>query len=459
MELLDRQPPCDMRVERAILGSVLLDPSCLDDIAHLIRPEDFYDDANQRLFQVMAGRHDKGKRIDVALLVSQLKKEDSFDLVGGTKYLAELADSVPNAAHARHYASIVRDHSTMRKLIHAGTEIVKAGYDDDDASAAAEKAESLVFAVLGQRLGQGERPILELMHAAMDRVDARLRGEIVGGGVSTGFTDLDAMTGGLHNSELTILAARPSMGKSACALNVAENVAADGKAVLIVSLEMSETELSDRLLCSVARVNGHRARNGTVDQADRQRMMAAAGTISAWDVFIDDRPSRRMAEISSMARRLKRKPGLDLLIIDYLQLIEPEKSRDNRQEQVAQISRRMKALAKELDVPVLCLCQLSRQTEAATGNIPRLSHLRESGAIEQDADVVMFVHRPEYYLQGEAADAKKGEAEIHVAKQRSGPTGQVELVWRADFTRFENKAPQRHDDFEPPPSHNKGVPF
>ena len=277
-----------------------------------------------------------------------------------------------------------------------------------------------------------------------------MQGEHVTGGVETLLTDFDAMTGGLHESELIILAARPSMGKTALAMNIAENVAVEqGAPVLFVSLEMASIELADRLLCSRARVNGHRLRNGTISTDDRKRLVDTAAEISEAPLFVDDSPSRTVTEIAAAARRIRRHGDhLGLIVIDYLQLLEPDNPRDPRQEQVSRMTRRLKGLAREMKVPILCLSQLNRQAEDSKDHRPRLSHLRESGAIEQDADVVMFVHREEYYLRGEEAEQVAGQGEIIISKQRNGPVGDVELIWRKEFTRFENKAPERLQEFD-----------
>ena len=276
----------------------------------------------------------------------------------------------------------------------------------------------------------------------MDRLDARMRGEHMSGGVETGFKDLDALTGGLHNSELVVVAARPSMGKTAFAMNVAENVVRQqDEPTLFVSLEMSSLELADRLLCSAAGVNGHRLRNGTISQSDRQKLVKMAAEISQKPLFVDDSPARTVSEIAAAARRIRRREGrLGLIVIDYLQLIEPDNPHDSRQEQVARITRRLKGLAREVNVPVLCLAQLNRQAEDSKDHRPRLSHLRESGAIEQDADVVMFVHREEYYHHGADKEQYAGLAQIIIAKQRNGPVDEIELTWEKEHTRFLNKA-------------------
>jgi replicative DNA helicase len=289
----------------------------------------------------------------------------------------------------------------------------------------------------------------DILQDAWDRLEARMEGKHTASGVDCGFARLDEQTGGLHPGELIILAARPSMGKTAFALNVAENVAVQQKApVLFVSLEMSSLELADRLLCSMARVNGHRMRNGTLTPQDRDRLAEKSSALSQSPFFVDDSPSRTMTEIAAAARRIIRRHGnLGLIVIDYLQLIDPDNPRDPRQEQVARIARRLKGMARELKVPVMCLAQLNRQTEAGKDNIPRLSHLRESGAIEQDADVVMFVHREEYYQRGEAKDQYAGQAQIIVAKQRNGPVGDVDLEFHKDFTRFQDPTPERLQEF------------
>jgi replicative DNA helicase len=270
------------------------------------------------------------------------------------------------------------------------------------------------------------------------------------GGLETGLMDYDDLTGGLHDSELVILAARPSMGKTALALNIAEHVAIDGaaKPVLVVSLEMSALELGDRILCSRARVNSHRLRNGQLSAEDSRRLVQTAADISRAPLFIDDSPSRNMTEIAATARRLKRQVGLALVVIDYLQLVEPDNPRDPRQEQVARISRRLKGLARELSIPVLCLAQLNRQVEATRDSRPQLSHLRESGAIEQDADVVVFVHREEFYQTNEEDRERcKGQADLMIRKQRNGPTGDVKLTWLHEFTRFENFQQPEYGEF------------
>ncbi len=450
-EILDRRPPCNVEAERGVLGSILLLPIVCDDVAMILRAEDFYDDANQILYQHLREMHDEGRRIDTTLLVERLRSKGDFERTGGAAYLAEILQSVPTAANATHYAEIVKSKATLRALIHSSTEILRDAYDEtEDSKEMLSRAEQKIFSILDNQ-GSGELScIRDILQEAMVRIDARMSQDHVVGGVETGFRDFDGMTGGLKESELIILAARPSMGKTALALNIAEHAAlAQNVSTLFVSLEMSAVELADRLLCSLARVNGLRLRNGTISNDDRKRLIEKAAEMSQAPLYVDDTPSRSMTEIAAAARRLKRRDSLGLIVIDYLQLIEPDSARDPRQEQVAKIARRLKGLARELKVPVLCLGQLNRQAEATKDNKPRMSHLRESGAIEQDADVVMFIHREEYYCTNEEDRAKvAGEAELIVAKQRNGPTGDVKLAWLKDITRFTDLAQRPYDEFE-----------
>ena len=361
-----------------------------------------------------------------------------------------------------YYANIVREKSTYRSLIDASTEILRDAYDEShEAKNLLAQAEQKIFAILDNRGSTSVDTIKDILHEAMDRIDARMRGEHTLGGVYSSFAEFDALNGGMHNSELLILAARPSMGKTALAMNMAEYVALElQQPVLFVSLEMSAIELADRLLCSVAKVNGHRLRNGTISNEERLKLVEKAGLISQAPLYVDDSPSRTVTEIAAAARRVRRREKrLGLIVIDYLQLIEPDNQRDPRQEQVARIARRLKGMARELNVPILCLAQLNRQAEEGKDHTPRLSHLRESGAIEQDADVVMFVHREEYYHRGEDAEQYAGQAEIIIAKQRNGPVGNVELVWRKEYTRFEDRAPERLQTFDQYNANNYNEPL
>lgn len=449
LDLYER--PSSLDAERAVLGSVLLKPDVCDDVALVVRQDDFHDEAHRLLYEHLLDLHDSGKRVDVTIVAERLRTKGDLERVGGADALADILRSVPHAAHATHYAEIVRDKSMLRSLIDAGTDILRDAYDSpDEPRSLLARAEERIFSILERRSSAEAKPIRTVLEESLVRMDARMKHEQALGGVETGFTELDTLCGGMHNSELIILAARPSMGKTALAMNIAEHVAVDAKLpVLFVSLEMACLELADRLLCSSARVNGHRLRNGTISQEDRRRLVQKSSEISAAPLFIDDTPGRTLTEIAAVGRRLKRKQGLSMIVIDYLQLIEPDNPRDPRQEQVARIARRLKMMSRELDIPVLCLAQLNRQAEVSRDNRPRLNHLRESGAIEQDADVVMFVHREEYYQTNEEdRERVRGQAEIIVAKQRNGPIGDVKLLWQHDHTRFVNLEQRSYDEFE-----------
>ncbi len=449
--ILERMPPVDLDAERGVLGSIFLHPDACDEVALLLRPGDFYDDAHRKLFEHMMQLHEGGRGVDSTLLFHSLKEAGDFEAVGGAAFIARVIESVANAAHARYYADIVRQKATLRAIIDAGTEIVREGYTEgEDARDTLSRCEQRIFAILDHRSDAQVRPVKSLLHDAMERLEARMNGheEL---GLHTGFTEFDKLTGGLHDGELNILAARPSMGKTAMALNIAEHVAMqERQRVLLISLEMSSIELADRMLCSLSRVNGHHVRNGTISNEDRRWLVEKSGELSNSPLHVDDSPSRTVTEIAASARRISRreKDPLRLIVIDYLQLIEPDNPRDPRHEQVSRMTRRLKGLAREMQLPVLCLAQLNRQAEDGKNKEPKLSHLRESGAIEQDADVVMFVHREEYYRRGEEAEQFAGQAELLLRKQRNGPTGDVKLIWRKEYTRFENPAPDRLSEFD-----------
>jgi replicative DNA helicase len=451
-ELLDRQPPRSIEAERAVIGSILLLPDVCDEVALLVRPDDFYDDVHRRIYRKIIEMHDNSKPIEPPLLLEMLKQSNEYEIVGGAAYLLELTQTVATAAHAEHYAKIVRDKAVLRSLIHAGTDIVQEAYDPTAESRhLLSRAEERVFRILDSRQDSQLRSVSEVLHDALSRIDARQQHQKCLG-TETGFLDFDGLTGGLHDSELIILAARPSMGKTALALNIIEHIAISNegprKTVLAVSLEMSSLELADRLLCSRARIDSHKVRSGRMSTDDNRKLIAAASEMSNSPLFVDDSPSRNMTEIAATARRLKRRENLALVVIDYLQLIDPDNNRDPRQEQVARIARRLKGMARELKIPVLCLAQLNRQADSLGGHLPQLSHLRESGAIEQDADVVMFIHREEMYAKDDE-DRKRviGQADLLVKKQRNGPTKDLKLAWFGQFTRFENYQEPEYDEF------------
>lgn len=458
VDWVDRQPPFNLEAEVGVLGSVMLLPDACDDIVSLIRPDDFYDESHQILFRHIMDMHGAGKKIDPLLLRESLIGKNDFETVGGAARLAEIFTSVPNAAHVTYYANIVRSKATARNLITTCSDLLSDAYQPDvEPDALLNDAEQKIFAIRESRKASNLPSIDQILTTAIDRLESRLRGEGQEGTVETGFTDLDRLTGGLHASELVILAARPSMGKTAFAMNICEHVVMKARQpTLFVSLEMASIELIERMMCSVAKVNGHRLRNGTLAAEDRKRLVKCAGELATVPLFIDDSPTRNVSEIAGAARRIKRQENkLGLIVVDYLQLIQPDNANDPRQEQVAKIARRLKGLARELKVPILCLSQLNRQAEDSRDHRPKLSHLRESGAIEQDADVVMFVHRESYFQKGQPSDeVDEHEALIIIEKQRNGPTGDVELHWERDFTKFSNRAQERYNEFDEMPSSN-----
>lgn len=449
--MVDRPPPFNLEAETGVLGSLMLMPEACDEIVNILRASDFYDEAHGQLFTHIMDMHSSGKKIDMTLLRERLVSHDDYELIGGAAGLAEIFTTVPSAAHAVYYATIVREKATMRNVIATCTEILTEAYQPAETSEnLLNRAEQKVFGIRESRQSSNLSQIDEVLEIAMDRLESRVRGESQEGTVETGFSDLDRLTGGLHASELAILAARPSMGKTAFAMNIAENVVMKSrKPVLFISLEMAAIELIERMLCSVAKVNSHRLRNGTLSADDRKRLVRVAGELSQAPLFLDDSPTRNLSEIAGAARRVLRREGeLGLIVVDYLQLIQPDQPNDPRQEQVAKMARRLKGLARELKVPILCLAQLNRQAEDSRDHRPKLSHLRESGAIEQDADVVMFVHRKDYYSSSDDDSTNQGEALIIVGKQRNGPTDDVELSWLREYTRFEDRAAERFSEFD-----------
>ena len=453
----DRQLPYNAEAEAGVLGAIILNPTVCDEVVGIVRVSDFFSNANRRLFKCLVDMHNEGRGIDLTLLTERLRQNGEMEEIGGEAYIAELMTSVPVAAHAAHYARIVRDKSVLRSLIDTSSKILSSAYESDKTPRELiAEAEESIFQISDERNSQNVRWMRDIMGDLLPEID-NATGEM--DGLETGFTEIDEILNGLHASSLIILAARPSMGKTALATNIAEYVTVESKRpVLFFSLEMSEKELARRMLCARGRLNNHRLIANTLSEDERGRFLDAASALNSAPLMINDSGSQTVSEMAAIARRVKRQDGLGLIIIDYLTLIEPDNPMEPRQEQVAKTARRLKRLARELDVPVLCLAQVNRQVEQSKDNRPRLSNLRESGAIEQDADVVMFVHREEYYTKSEEeANEKdlKGKAEIIIAKQRNGSTGTIELRWSAEYTRFFNKGepdipegyPQTYSEF------------
>lgn len=452
-KILERQLPYDAAAEIGVLGSMLLKPDVCDDILGILRESDFYDQAHQKFFRAIARIRELGKALDTTLLKDALEKSGDWEAVGGAAYLVKIINAVPHAAHAIYYADIVRDKATLRGLIYAATDILQEAYQTTaEAAALPGKAEAMIADVTDKRLGKREvKPWRDFVNDSLTSLENRLAGHDPEE-ITTGIHELDDLTRGMKGGQFWVLGGRPSMGKSALALNIAEHIAEGEMAaggerkVLFVSLEMGGLEFSDRMLSTRTRISSHRMAKGHLRADERERIVEAAAHLSRLPLSLDDPAQARVSEIAAMARRLKRKDELRAIIIDYLQLIEPDDHRAERHQQVGLICRKLKALAKETNVPLMALAQLNRQTENTRDCRPRLSHLRESGEIEQSADVVMFVHRPEYYAAAgqPRTPADQGEeAELILAKQRNGPTQIIPILWFKAWTQFANPAPDR----------------
>ena len=436
----DRLPPQSRDAERSVLGSMLRDNAVINDVLQILRTDNFYFDAHQKIFQALVDVYNAGHPVDMIILADALKTRKHFEDVGGDIYLADLWDAAPTAANAEYYAKIVREKAITRNLIHASTEILRDAYDQaQPADELLGSAERKILEIAERGMTGNTTTLMEAIDEAYTRIDQRT-GKKSGSvsGVASGFVDLDALTAGFQNSELIILAARPSVGKTAFSLNIVRHVVVEEKLpVFFVSLEQAKVELAERLLAAQARVDSHRLRTGHLGSDDIGKLHVAGDTLRhSAKLFIDDTPGQGMLRIAASARRLKIKEGIRLVVIDYLQLIEPENRRDPRQEQVAQISRRLKFLARELELPVMALAQVNRSSEDRQDHRPRLADLRESGSIEQDADTCLMLHRPGRFDGG----TEDNIIEVIVAKQRNGPTGDVTLAYLKQYMRYENYA-------------------
>ena len=450
--MTNQLPPQSSDAEESILGALLIDGEVMLEIADSLKPGDFYKPANAKVYSAIQRLYEQSQPIDILTVSEELERRGQIEEIGGRAALADLCDRTPTAVHAKQYAKIVERKSMLRGLIGAAGRIASIGYEDpSDISEAIDRAESELFAVSERRAANGFTQIGTLVGAAYDQLDRmhQNRGQLMG--LRTGYTAIDTITQGLQNSDFIVLAARPSVGKTSLALNIAENVSLrEGKSVGVFSLEMSKEQLVLRLLSSVTKINSFNLRSGQVSGLDFSKIAEALGTLSSAKMFIDDTVNISVMELRTKARRLKMEQGLDLLIVDYLQLMQPgQQSRDgNRVQEVSDISRGLKALARELGIPIIALSQLSRQTEAREKGEPRLSDLRESGAIEQDADVVIFLYR-----DAERSDdvGVTGEAiNFNVAKHRNGPTGSGQLWFRKEETRFVNLVRERAPELPAP---------
>ncbi len=434
-------PPQSIEAEESLLSGILIDNNTLLDIIDIISPEDFYRSAHQKIFSGIVELFSKNEPVDLVTLTNALKERGHLEEIGGATYLATLVDTVPLAVNAKHYAKIVHDKASLRSLIEKANKIAKECFEDrGNVDEIIDFAESSIFEISKDKHKQSFFLISEIIDSNIETLEERQGNKTLVTGVPTGFTRLDNLTSGLQKSELIILAARPSMGKTAMALNIARNAAVDANVpVAIFSLEMSKEQLSMRLLCSEARIDSSRLRGGFFSMEDWRKLTDAAGVLSDTSIFIDDTPDISAMEIRAKARRLKMEKDIGLVIIDYLQLMKGRMSAERRDLEISEISRSLKALAKELDIPVMALSQLNRMLEQRNDKQPRLSDLRESGALEQDADVVAFIYRDEIYNSDEN-NPKKGTADILIRKNRNGPTGEATLTFLDSYTRFENLA-------------------
>jgi replicative DNA helicase len=439
----DRTLPHNLEAEKCVLGAILIDNPSFNHAAEVIDAQDFFRDAHRRIFEKMVGLSERSQPIDPVTLKDELSRSGELDEVGGPAYVASLTDGVPRSANVEYYAKIVKEKSTLRRLIQSANDVLVRAYDaEEDADNLLDEAERSIFQIAEHRLRTGFIPLSQLVNSGYELIEKLQEHKGLVTGVPTGFVDLDEMTSGFQKSDLIIVAARPSMGKTSLVLNMGLHAATEaGKTVGIFSLEMSKEQLFMRMLTSEARVDAHRFRGGFLGEQDYDRLVAAFARLHEAKVFIDDTPSAGILEMRAKARRLKMEHGLDMIVIDYLQLMQGRGRFENRQQELAAISRSLKILAKELEVPIVALSQLSRAPESRSDHRPQLSDLRESGALEQDADVVLFIFREDMYaVDGERAPESEGMAELIIGKQRNGPIGTVRLAFLKQYTRFENLA-------------------
>jgi replicative DNA helicase len=446
--LITKLPPHSLDGEMATLGAMMLEREAIARVVDLLRPEDFYREIHRWLFDAICALFNDGEPVDLITLGEKLKERGQLEQVGGPAYLAGLLEAAPTAAAASHYAKIVREKATLRQLLTAASEISKRAYEaaDSDVEEIVDECERQVFAVGERTINPSFIPLGTLVSEAFERIDEIQRTHSAGTGLHTGFTDLDSLTSGLQTSDLVILAARPSMGKTALALNISRYVAIkENLPVAIFSLEMAKEQVAMRFLCSEARVDQSAMRQGYVPDDRMPDIVRAAEILYRAPIFIDDTPTMTALEIRGKARRLKAERGIGLIVVDYLQLVHGHGRFENRNQEISQVARSLKALARELHVPVIALSQLSRAVESRQPRRPQLSDLRESGSIEQEADVVSFIYRPAYYGEDELQRAgylsnEEFVAEIIIAKQRNGPVGTIKVEWNGPNVRFENLA-------------------
>lgn len=438
MEDMTRVPPHSVESEQSILGSILLDKDAIITVTETIKPGDFYKEAHKIIYECMLSLNNKGEPIDLITLTEELKNQGYLNNVGGISYITSLSTIVPTTSNVKYYADIVKDKSVLRKLIKASNDIISLGYDGTTKiQDVLDKAEKKIFDISQEKTSDDFKPINLVLMDTYDMIENLYTNKSDVTGITTGFKDLNKKINGLQRTDLVLIAARPAMGKTAFSLNLVQNAALKGDAsVAVFSLEMSKEQLVQRMLSSQSNVELKKIKTGTLNNNDWPRIIDAMAVLSEAKIHIDDTPGITISELRSKCRKLKIEKGLDLILIDYLQLMEGEGNNESRQQEISKISRSLKKIAKELDCPVVALSQLSRAPEQRADHRPMLSDLRESGAIEQDADIVMFLYRDEYYHPDSES---KNIGEIIIAKNRHGETGAVELVWLGEVQRFGDK--------------------
>ena len=431
----ERVPPHNVEAEESVLGSMLLSKDAIAEVLELLREDDFYRPAHRTVFRSILELYGHGDAVDAVTVQEELRRNGALADIGGAPFLHTLVASVPTAANAGYYARIVKEAGVLRRLIDVGTQIVQLGFETpQDTERAVDLAESLVYQVAQGRVTEDYHSLRDVLTGTLEAIERLHEDHREITGVPTGFPDLDRLTSGLQAANLIIVAARPAVGKSTLGLDIARHAAVKaGVPTVVFSLEMSRTELVQRLMCAECTVDMQRLRTGRMEESDWTRLTRSLGKLADAPLFIDDSPGTTMMEIRAKCRRLKQRHGLGLVVVDYLQLMQPSKRFENRQQEVSEISRSLKLLAKELDVPVIAISQLSRQTEARSDRRPMLSDLRESGALEQDSDVVLFIYRDELY---DPESARKGEADFILAKHRNGPTDTVTVTFQGQYSRF-----------------------
>ncbi len=466
---IEKVPPQSLEAEMSLLGSILLDKDAMIKIADIVQGEDFYKNAHIQIYESIIELYQKNDPIDLLTLSNRLAEKNQLEQVGGHSYLASLTNVVPTAAHIVNYANIVHKKATRRRLLGAAHQISKLGYEEnEELDALLDQAQRELFGVSQNYMRQTFSPIRGILNEAFDRIDEMHNNKGQMRGVSTGYPDLDNLLAGLQKSDLVILGARPSVGKSSFALDIVRHIGVKGKVpVGLFSLEMSKEQLVDRMLCSEANVDLWKMRTGNLNEEDFPKIGHAMGVLSEAPIFIDDASNNNIMQIRTKARRLQMEHGLGLIVIDYLQLMESRGNSENRVQEVSEITRGLKGIARELNIPVLALSQLSRTVEATTPAIPKLSHLRESGSIEQDADVVLFIYRKaadRNYKREDIPPDERNIAEIHIAKHRNGPTGMVKMIFdeqRASFrtltSKYTEHAPAIPQPLKPKSAFNKNA--